>query len=420
MPRLSLIMLPRLSALVVLALLLGLLPATASATVPVAADATWRGEYFASQDLSGSPVLVRSDASLNFNWGWGAPNSKLAADHFSARWTRTANFSAGTYRFNVTVDDGVRLYVDGQAIIDQWHITAPITYTASINLTAGAHLVKVDYYENTERAQIRVWWDKGTATPATVSPVPVSSVPAVTWRPPTVLGTWQADYFDNKTLEGNPAFERDDAFVYFDWGDSGPGGGFDGKDFSVRWNRVVEFADGTYQFKVTADDGVRVWLDWVAIIDEWRESSARTYTVEKAIKSGKHEIVVEYFQAGGEAQIKLEWKDTSVDWIGNLTTCMWPEKSWIKLYRLAPNTTWEDLKPDGYGPSAQNGELKLFGLPISALYGWDGQPYKVELWEDGKLIRTEGDVLAGQKALILQPNGAIQTSWPCGANVPRK
>ena len=408
MPRLLLVTLPRLSVLVVLALLLALLPATANAA---AADTAWRGEYFANQDLSGSPVLVRSDANLNFNWGWGAPNSKLPADHFSVRWTRSANFSAGAYRFNVSVDDGVRLFVDGQPLIDQWRITAPITHTASINLAAGAHLLKVEYYENTERAQIRVWWERGAAaTPA----------PAVTWHPPAVVGAWQGRYYDNKTLSGDPSFERSDSFVYFDWGNAGPGGGFDGTDFSVRWYREVELPGATYEFKVTADDGVRVWLDWAAIIDEWRENSTRTYTVEKEIKGGKHEIVVEYFQAGGEAEVKLGWEDTNLNWVGNFTSCMWPEKSWVKLYRMAPNNTWEDLRPEGYGPSAQNGELKLFGLPISSLYGWEGQPHKVELWEDGQLLRTEGDVLAGQRPLLLQPNGAIQTSWPCGADVPRK
>ena len=419
MTRRSPVTLPRRSAVVVVTLLLALLPATATATVSGAADTAWRGEYFASQDLSGDPALVRSDANLNFNWGWGAPDSKLAADHFSARWTRGADFAAGVYRFNVSVDDGVRLYVDDTVLIDEWRITAPITYTTSINLAAGAHRLKVEYYENTERAQIRVWWEKGVAG-AAAGTVAVTRAPAVTWRPPAVVGAWHGKYFNNKTLSGDPSFERDDPFVYFDWGDAGPGGGLAGNDFSVRWYREVELPAGVYKFKVTADDGVRVWLDWTAIIDEWRETSTRIYSVEKDIKSGKHEIVVEYFQAGGEAKIKLDWEDTSLNWVGNLTTCMWPVKSWVKLYRLAPNNTWEDLKPEGYGPMAPNGELKLFGLRVSAVYGWDGQPYKVELWEDGQLVRTEGDVLAGQKPLLLQPDGAIQTSWPCGANVPRK
>ncbi len=45
---------------------------------------------------------------------------------------------------------------------------------------------------------------------------------------------------------------------------------------------------------------------------------------------------------------------------------------------------------------------------------------QVELWEDGQLVRVEGDVLAGQPPMLLQPGGTIRTSWPCGANAPRK
>jgi PA14 domain len=404
MPKLPLVSLLRLSALVVIALALALPPATAGAT-----DSAWRGQYFANQVLSGTPALERSDADLNFNWGWGSPDPTLPADHFSARWTRSVDFPAGQYRFSVSADDGARLYVDGQPLIDQWRITAPITYTSSISLTAGTHALRVEYFENTERALVHVWWDQGTLIPVNSS----------AWQPPDHPGAWQGTYYNNVSLSGDPAFRRDDAFVYFDWGTGGPGGGLGGQNYSVRWDRVLQFDGGHYKFKVTADDGVRVWFDWAAIIDQWHDSTGQTYTVEKDVSAGKHEIVLEYYQRGDTAQVKFEWQDTRQTWVGNLITCMRPSQSWIKIYRLAPNNIWEDLQPAGYGPMAQNGELKLFGLPISPLYGWDGQPYKVELWEDGKMVRTEGDVLAGQKALVMLSDQTIQTSWPCGANIPQ-
>ncbi len=403
MSRLPLLTLSRLGALLVMVLALVLPPATAGAS-----DAAWRGEFFANQDLSGAPALVSSVADLNYDWGWGSPDPKLPPDHFSARWTRDVDLPGGQFRFSASVDDGLRLYVDGQPVIDQWRVTAPITYTSSISLTAGTHELRVEYFENTERAQVHVWWDQSTIIP----------VDTGTWLPPSHPGAWQGTYYNDVTLSGTPAFKRDDALLYFDWGTGGPGGGLGGQNFSVRWDRVLDFARGRYKFTVTADDGVRVWLDWVAIIDEWHDSSGQTYSVERDIAAGKHEIVVEYYQRNEAALVKLEWQDTRINWIGNLVTCMRPAKSWIKVYRLAPNNAWEDLRPAGYGPMSQSGELKLFGLPISPLYGWDGQPYKVELWEHGQLIRTEGDVLAGQKALILLPDQTIQTTWACGASLP--
>lgn len=54
-------------------------------------------------------MLVRDDADVNFDWRTAAPATQLSADDFSARWTRSLSFTAGTYRFYVRSDDGVRV-----------------------------------------------------------------------------------------------------------------------------------------------------------------------------------------------------------------------------------------------------------------------------------------------------------------------
>ena len=95
---------------------------TAGCTANVAVD-HWKGEYFANRTLSGVPVLVRDDgiSALDFDWGAAGPNAcGVGSDLFSARFTRTVFFNAGTYRFTATTDDGVRLYVDGVLRIDKW------------------------------------------------------------------------------------------------------------------------------------------------------------------------------------------------------------------------------------------------------------------------------------------------------------
>ncbi|HUT21037.1 MAG TPA: PA14 domain-containing protein, partial [Anaerolineae bacterium] len=79
----------------------------------------WRGEYWNNVNLSGNPALVRNDPIVNFDWGTAAPAAGISADNFSARWTRTATFTEGLYLFRATVDDGIRVYVDGTLIIDQ-------------------------------------------------------------------------------------------------------------------------------------------------------------------------------------------------------------------------------------------------------------------------------------------------------------
>jgi subtilisin len=113
---------------------------------------SWKGEYFSNITLSGSPAMVRNDGIgfLNFDFGLGSPGAAcgLGVDNFSARWTRTVNFASGTYRFSVTGDDGVRLYVDGNFMIDKWFPQGATTYTADVTFSsAGSHQVKLEYFE---------------------------------------------------------------------------------------------------------------------------------------------------------------------------------------------------------------------------------------------------------------------------------
>jgi hypothetical protein len=370
-----------------------------------AADSTWRGEYFANPDLAGNPAFVRSDRDINFDWGLGSPGPGIPVDRFSIRWTRAVYFPAAQWRFNVMVDDGVRLFVDGQLIIDQWRITAPATYSSSILLGSGDHDLRVEYFDNTERAQVRVWWDQGSA-----SPTPV---------PPPGSNPWRGEYFDNRNLAGNPRFARDDAAISFNWGNGGPGGGIGGQNFSVRWTRSAYFDGGRYEFRATVDDGVRFWLDDNLLIDEWHDSSVRTYTRQVDVSGGNHRMRLEYYQAGGEAQVQFTWPRTDIRWVGNLLTCMRPQDSWVKVYRLTPNREWEDMKPSGWGPISASGEIKIDGLPIDPYYGLGGQPYRVELWVSSNLVASNGNIFTGQPEFRIRPGQDARTSWPCGAAIPQ-
>ena len=112
-------------------------------------------EYFDDSTLTGGPVLARTDDAIDFDWGAGSPNTVVPSDQFSARWTRTKTYAAGTYRFSVTGDDGIRVLVDGHQVIDGWLYQAPTTYTADIPLSEGQHTVVVEYFEHTGGAVAR-------------------------------------------------------------------------------------------------------------------------------------------------------------------------------------------------------------------------------------------------------------------------
>ena len=118
------------------------------------------GEYFDNMNLEGRPVLTRIEENVNFDWGSGSPDPKVPCDHFSARWTgKLVPSVSGKYAVGMTADDGCRLYLDGQMIIDRWVDQAGVTTTAEMDLVAGrVYDVRVEYYENVGGAMARLGW----------------------------------------------------------------------------------------------------------------------------------------------------------------------------------------------------------------------------------------------------------------------
>jgi glucose/arabinose dehydrogenase len=137
----------------------------------------FRGEYFANRTLTGSPVATSCGAPPLVNdWGTGAP-AGVPPDNFSVRWTGSFSFSvAGTYTFTAVADDGIRVWVDGVPVIDEWRIQGARTFTAAVPLAAGPHSVRVEYFDATSLAVARLHWtapapsDPGAPAPVISSP----------------------------------------------------------------------------------------------------------------------------------------------------------------------------------------------------------------------------------------------------------
>ena len=118
-----------------------------------------RGEYFNNQNLT-NRVFTRVDSAVNFNYGTGSPDPRIANDSFSVRWTGEieARFSE-RYTFTTRSDDGVRLYVNGQLLIDQWNNHAPTNHTGTIDLEAGVKVdIRMEYYEAGGGAVAQLRW----------------------------------------------------------------------------------------------------------------------------------------------------------------------------------------------------------------------------------------------------------------------
>ena len=135
----------------------------------------WKGEYFDNPDVKGKPVLVRNDRDINFDWGTGAPALGLPTDNYSVRWSRKADFENSDYQFTVNLEGGVRLWLDGRLLIDDWVASGNRTLQGSSGvINAGAHDLRVDYFKSGGVGRISVSW-----TPVKVNaPVPVIDLPS--------------------------------------------------------------------------------------------------------------------------------------------------------------------------------------------------------------------------------------------------
>jgi hypothetical protein len=244
----------------------------------------WRGEYYSNVNFAGAPAFTRNDRTLHFNFGTAGPGGGVPGENFSARWTRSQFFNAGRYRFTTTTDDGVRLFIDGQLLIDQWKDQTSKSWSAEISLTEGDHWIRMDYFQRGANALATLIW-----TPVTGS---------------TEL--WRGEFFANSNLEGTPAFARDDAALDFAWGNDAPGRGIRAAEWSARWtSKRNTTTPGFYTVTATSDDGVRVWVDGNLLIDEWHDQSPTTYAAMPFLTAGAHDWRIEYYQRGGTASLQM-------------------------------------------------------------------------------------------------------------------
>ena len=311
----------------------GVIPARAQSRV------SWQAEYFNNTSLSGPPVLVRTEPLVRYNWRYGSPDPRVNNDFFSARWMANVNFpETGWYRFRIMADDGSRLYIDGVRVWDHWIRQWAVAFGVDVYLPAGAHQIKLEYFDAEEVAVASMYWYKlragqeggpganavvdligqavtppqpGQPTPTSAPapgdlPPPTPNPTPVPYIQPTIYRTaWRGEYFNNTTLAGVPALTRDDPDINFDWGTGSPDPSIAVDGFSVRWTRTLSFTAGDYAFTAYADDGVRVFLDGVPIINDWGPRQGQPIVHEQFVPAGDHTVVMEYFEGQGGALARL-------------------------------------------------------------------------------------------------------------------
>jgi beta-glucosidase len=114
------------------------------------------GEYFNNENLEGAPALVRTDPHVDFHWGDGSYAANEPVDHFSARWTGYfVPNKSGDYTLYTNSDDGVRLYLDDERVIDDWQRHSETVNSCVRRLESGRpYKIKLEYFERVGTATV--------------------------------------------------------------------------------------------------------------------------------------------------------------------------------------------------------------------------------------------------------------------------
>jgi len=119
-----------------------------------------KGEYFSNTNLEGTPAMRRTDPAVNFSWGFSGVSPQLSKN-YSVRWTGILVPSeARDYLIGFTGQDGYRLWLDGDLIVEDWTNHRPATtQTKTLRLEKGrAYAVKIEYYQTIRGAEARLVW----------------------------------------------------------------------------------------------------------------------------------------------------------------------------------------------------------------------------------------------------------------------
>ena len=263
--------------------------------------------------------MTRLDPNMSFDFVQTPPDNIPSTTNFSVRWTGKIRprFSE-TYLFMTLSDDGIRVTINGQPVIDNLTYHAPSWNWNWINLNANQDYdIRIEYFQGMGDAQLQLWWQSPSQNKELV---PASQLlPAVTASPAVPSANGQGltgEYFldsNGSHFQGQPVTTRLDPNLSFDFVrtplDTIPSAA----NFSVRWTGKIRprFSE-TYLFTTLSDDGIRVTINGQALIDNltYHSPSWNSNSIYLAANTD-YDVKIEYFQGIGDAQFQLWWQSPS-------------------------------------------------------------------------------------------------------------
>ena len=265
------------------------------------------GQCFFNSDFTGL-AGTRVEA-VAFNWGGASPGLGMDANTFSVRWTgQVQPRFTERYTFTALSDEGVRVWVNGQLVVDDWLAHTARNSAGSIDLVADQlYDIRIDYREDTLNARIELYW--------------FSPSQAYQLIPADRLYTSPSGLLGQYSDSIGHAFQQVDPTVNFKWGAGAPAG-LTNDNFKVTWTgRLQADYSELYSFATTSDDGVRLSIGNEVVIDNWTNHSATVDAGSKWLEAGKwYDIKLEYYENTSAAQIGLRWSSARQTGVGVFET----------------------------------------------------------------------------------------------------
>ncbi len=260
-------------------------------------------KYYLTNEFGGEPV-ERLDAQINDN-----PRPPgIPAQNWSARWmgyvqaTRT-----GPFTFSTLSDDGVKLWIDGKLVIDDWNPHPATENSATVNLVRGQkYRIVMSYFQGADGAIYQLMWTPPGEDKALI-PAMQLYPDNTTNLEPGVTGTGQGltvSYFANPDLKGDALTLQNQAVSARNTPPQVPR-----DNWSARWTGELQATHtGTFTLSTISDDGIRLWLGNKLLIDNWTPHGGTEDRADVEMVAGrKYPLRIEYFQGGVAAECYLSW-----------------------------------------------------------------------------------------------------------------